>query len=96
MQQPVHLREISSAAKHAKQYGMKKREFMHFAVEAFHMADSRHEGIGRLATSANNNLVHDFSNKNESIDDDVSCEMRFMVNKYHIGGISEPLEEDKK
>ncbi len=25
MQQPVHLREIISAARHAKQYGMKER-----------------------------------------------------------------------
>ncbi len=94
MQQPVHLHEMSSAAKHVKQYGMKKEKIIHFAAEAFNMADSRHQKICGLAASANKNFAHDFGNKNESIDDDVSCEMRFIVYEYNRGSTSEPLEED--
>ncbi len=86
MQQPVYLNEISSAARQAKQYRMNKQKFIHL----------RNWNICGLAASANYNLVHDFGNKNESTDDDVSCEMRFIVNENNRGGTSEPLEEDKK
>ncbi len=59
------------------------------------MAESRHKNIGGLATSANNNLVHDCANKNESTNDDVSFEMRFIVNENNRGCTPGPLEEDK-
>ncbi len=56
---------------------MKKGEFIHFAEKAFNLAESRHQDIGRLATSASDNPAHDFANKNESTDADVSCEVRY-------------------
>ncbi len=79
MEQPVHLHELSSAARHAKH--MKKEEFIHFATEAFNMSDLRHQNICGLAVSANNNNAHDIANKNESTDDDGSHEMSFIVNE---------------
>ncbi len=53
MQQPVHLHEMSSAARHyAKQYRMKKEEFIHLSTEAFNMAESRHQNICGVVASA--------------------------------------------
>ncbi len=39
--------------------------------------------------------MHDNANKNESTDEDGSCEMSFIVNENNRGSTSEPLEEDK-
>ncbi len=58
MQQSVHLCEMSSAARHAEQYGMKKEEVIHFATEAFNMADWRHQNICGLVASANTNCAY--------------------------------------
>ncbi len=55
------------------------------------MAELRHQNICGLAASVNNNLVHDFVHKNESTDDDGSCEMSFIVNenkKIHLQFLS--------
>ncbi len=63
MQQPVHLREITSAARHAQQYGMKKGEFVQFSAKTFKMAESRLKNIGGLTTSANDNIDQDGAKK---------------------------------
>ncbi len=95
MKQPVHLRKMLSAARHAQQYGMKKGDFINFAAEAFCLAKSIHKHIGKLTTSANNNLNHDLAANNESTENDVSGEMKFISNELNRGGTSEPLEEDE-
>ncbi len=64
MQEPVHLHENTSAARHAQQYGMKKGEVVQFATKAFEMAESRYKNIGGLNTSANKNIRQYGANKN--------------------------------
>ncbi len=49
-----------------------KGEFINFAAEAFGIAESRHKDIGKLTTSANDNLKHDLATRNENTEKDVS------------------------
>ncbi len=86
MQQPVHLCKMLSAARHAKQCGMKKGDFINFAAEALFMTKSIHKAIGKLTTSATNNLKHDLAANNESIENDVSGKMKFISNELNRGG----------
>ncbi len=81
MQQPVHLREMLSAARHAKQYGMKEGEFINFAAKAFAIAELRHQNIGNLFIYANENPKHDLAARNETTEMDVIEEIRFVSNE---------------
>ena len=96
MQQPVHLREIVSAARHAKQYGMKEREFINFAAEAFAVADSGNKNIGKLPINANENPKHDLAARNDTTRKDVIEETRFVSSESKRGRKSEQLEADEE
>ena len=96
MQQPVHLREIISAARHAKQYGMKEREFINFAAEAFAVADSGNKNIGKLQINANENPKHDLAARNDTTRKDVIEETRFVSSESKRGRKSEQWEADEE
>ncbi len=46
MQQPVHLRELVSAARHVQRNGMKHKEFVQFAADSLNKTDSKCQGMG--------------------------------------------------
>ncbi len=80
--EPVHLRGLSSAARHAKQNNMKEEEFVCFATEAFNRSDLRRRGIDGFTASAYNHEAQEFFNKEEHTAD------------YEIGGENCILNEN--
>ncbi len=69
MQQPVYLRELLSAARHAKRIGMTQEEFVCFEAESFNKDDSNCQGMCGLTAFAKYNFAQEFDNKEESTDD---------------------------
>ncbi len=90
MQQPVYLKELSSAARHAKLNGMKREEFVCFATVAFNRADLRHQGIDGFTAFVYNNEAQEFCNKEERTDHDEIRRMECILNVNTSIGTQEP------
>ncbi len=81
MQQPVHLRELLSAARHVKRIDMKQEELVCFAAESFNKVDSNCQGNSGLTASVKNRYAQDFDKKEENTDDDQTSEMYQILNE---------------
>ncbi len=90
MQQSVYLREMSSAARHAKQNGMKQEEFVRFPTEAFNRSDLRRQGIDGFTASVYNHEAQGFDNKEECTDYDGIGGMKCILNENTSIGTHEP------
>ncbi len=90
MQQPVNLKELSSAATHAKRNGMKQEEFVHIDIESFNKADLRYQGIDGFTASANNHVAQELVKEEESTDGDWICNMKSILNENTRRGTLEP------